>query len=50
MSVILTRSNSRDDTSSLSEDGWIPNAKLVFKAASKTDDYHSNMNWELFKD
>ncbi len=34
----------------ISENGWIPNAKLVFKAAKKTDDYHSNMNWEVFKD
>lgn len=34
----------------ISENGWIPNAKLVFKSAKKTDDYHSNMNWEIFKD
>ncbi len=34
----------------ISENGWIPNAKLVFKAAKKMDDYHSNMNWEVFKD
>lgn len=31
------------------ENGWVPNAKLVFKAAKKTDDYHSNMNWKAFK-
>lgn len=34
----------------VSEDGWIPNAKLVFKASSKTGDYHLSMNWEVFKD
>jgi transposase len=34
----------------ISEDGWIPDAKLVFKASSKTADYHLSMNWEAFKD
>ncbi|MFI5344677.1 MAG: transposase, partial [Chlamydiales bacterium] len=34
----------------ISENGWIPNAKFVFRSAKKTDDYHSNMNWEVFKD
>lgn len=34
----------------IGENGWIPNAKLVFKSTKKTDDYHSNMNWEVFKD
>ena len=32
----------------ISEDGWVPNAKLVFKAAKKTGDYHSNMNRNNF--
>ena len=32
----------------ISKDGWIPNAKLVFKASKKTGDYHANMNWRLF--
>jgi DDE superfamily endonuclease len=26
----------------------VPNAKLVFKASSKTRDYHSNMSWDVF--
>lgn len=34
----------------ISENGWVPNAKLVFKADKKADDYHSNMNWEVFRD
>jgi transposase len=29
--------------------GWIPHAKLVFKASKKTGDYHGNMNWTLFR-
>ena len=34
----------------ISQDGWVPNAKMVFKASSKTGDYHQSMNWEVFKD
>lgn len=34
----------------ISSQGWVPKAKLVFKAALKTDDYHSNMNWGTFSD
>jgi transposase len=34
----------------ISVDGWIPNAKRVFKASSKTGDYHASMNWGVFKD
>jgi len=34
----------------ISEDGWVPDSKLVFKASLKTDDYHSSMNWNVFKD
>lgn len=29
-------------------DGWVPNAKLVFKSSRKTGDYHGQMNYELF--
>lgn len=28
--------------------GWVPQAKLVFKASKKTGDYHANMNWQNF--
>ena len=33
----------------ISNDGWIPGAKLVFKSTRKTGDYHGQMNWELFR-
>ena len=29
-------------------EGWVPNARLVFKASKMTGDYHSNMNWKNF--
>lgn len=32
----------------ITSEGWVPEAKLVFKAASKTGDYHENMNWHVF--
>ena len=32
----------------ITKNGWIPNARLVFKASRKTGDYHSNMNWDNF--
>lgn len=32
------------------KDGWIPNAKLVFKANKKASDYHRNMNWKEFSE
>ena len=32
----------------ITKDGWVPNAKLVFKASKKTGDYHTNMNWDNF--
>ena len=32
----------------ITKDGWVPNAKLVFKASRKTGDYHANMNLENF--
>ena len=33
----------------ISQSGWVPNAKLVFKSTRKTGDYHGQMNFELFK-
>ena len=32
----------------ITKDGWVPNARLVFKASKKTGDYHANMNWDNF--
>ena len=32
----------------MTKDGWVPNARLVFKAGKKTGDYHTNMNWDNF--
>ena len=32
----------------ITEAGWIPGAKLVFKSTKKTGDYHGQMNYELF--
>ena len=29
--------------------GWIPGSKLVFKSTRKTGDYHGQMNWDLFR-
>lgn len=29
--------------------GWVPDAKLIFKSTRKTGDYHGQMNWNLFK-
>jgi len=29
--------------------GWVPGAKLVFKSTKKTGDYHGQMNLELFR-
>lgn len=34
----------------IDKNGWIPNAKLVFQASKKTGDYHSNMNWKVFRE
>lgn len=31
------------------ETGFIPNALLTFKAGSKSDDYHDNMNYENYE-
>ena len=32
----------------MTKNGWIPNAKLVFKSTRKTGDYHGQMNHDLF--
>jgi len=32
----------------VTQDGWVPNAKMVFKSTKKTGDYHGQMNSELF--
>lgn len=32
----------------ITKDGWIPDAKVVFKSTRKTGDYHGQMNGELF--
>lgn len=33
----------------ITKDGWVPNAKTVFKSTRKTGDYHGQMNWDVFK-
>lgn len=33
----------------ITQSGWVPNAKLVFKSTKKTGDYHGQMNYELFE-
>lgn len=33
----------------ITQDGWIPEAKVVFKSTRKTGDYHGQMNWDLFR-
>jgi transposase len=33
----------------ITQNGWVPNAKLLFKSSRKTGDYHGQVNWELFK-
>ena len=32
----------------ITRNGWVPNAKVVFKSTKKTGDYHGQMNGELF--
>jgi transposase len=32
----------------ITNDGWVPDAKLVFKATKRSGDYHGQMNWEMF--
>jgi len=32
----------------ITKDGWVPNAKVVFKSTRKTGDYHGQMNQEMF--
>ena len=33
----------------ITQSGWVPDAKLIFKSTRKTGDYHGQMNFELFK-
>ena len=33
----------------ITEEGWVPNAKVVFKSTRKTGDYHGQMNKERFR-
>jgi len=33
----------------ISNSGWVPGSKLIFKSTRKTGDYHGQMNWGLFK-
>lgn len=33
----------------ITKDGWVPNAKLVYKSTKKTGDYHGQVNYELFR-
>jgi len=32
----------------ITKDGWVPNAKLMYKSTRKTGDYHGQVNYELF--
>jgi len=52
--VILGKPTGKGDrliiVNAITKDGWVPDAKLVFKASKKTGDYHSNMNWENFSE
>ena len=32
----------------ITQDGWVPEAQLVFEAKRRTGDYHGQMNWENF--
>ena len=34
---------------SITQDGWVPGAKVVFKSTRKTGDYHGQMNGDLFR-
>lgn len=33
----------------ITQEGWVPGAKVVFKSTRKTVDYHGQMDWDLFK-
>ncbi len=50
--IILGKPTGKGDRliilNAITKDGWVPNTKLVFKAAKKTGDYHTNMNWDNF--
>jgi transposase len=32
----------------ITEDGWVPHARLIYKSTRKTGDYHGQVNFELF--
>jgi len=32
----------------ITKNGWVPNAKLIYKSTKKTGDYHGQMNYEIF--
>ena len=32
----------------ITKDGWVPNAKLIYKSTKKTGDSHGQVNYELF--
>ena len=52
--VIIGKPTGKGDrliiVNAITKDGWVPNAKLVFKASRKTGDYHTNMNWNNFSE
>jgi hypothetical protein len=31
----------------ITKDGWVPNAKLIYKSTKKTGDYHGQVNYEF---
>ena len=33
----------------ITKDGWVPQAKTVFKSQKKSGDYHGQMNWDIFR-
>ena len=49
----ITKPTGKDErliiVNAISSKGWVPHAKLIFKASKKTGDYHGNMNWTLFR-
>ena len=53
-SAILGKPTGKGDrlviVNAITQDGWVPNARLVFKASRKTGDYHDNMNWDNFSE
>jgi transposase len=53
-SVVLGKPTGKGDRlviiNAITKDGWMPNAKLVFKSSKKTGDYRANMNSEKFSE